>query len=175
MRFRTLSGMLAIALLAGSAVARADDTASSANSARFETLKKLAGDWVEIGKDGKPSDKITSSIRVTAAGSAVHETLFPGTPHEMVTMYHLDGADLVLTHYCILGNQPHMRAEPGTEANRFVFKFTGAGNLKSEDEQHMHQATLTILSDDHFQAEWVACENGKDCHQVHLDLMRKQK
>jgi hypothetical protein len=93
----------------------------------------------------------------------------------MVTMYHLDGDDLVLTHYCKLGNQPRMRAEPAKEANKIEFKFIGSTNLKSEDEQHMHQATLTIDGKDHFKTEWVSCKDGKTCHQVGFDLVRKQK
>ncbi len=175
MKLRSTSWIFVLALFTVAAYARVDKKTTSPNSERLEALKKLAGDWVEIGKDGKPSDKVVSSIRVTAAGSVVQETLFPGSDHEMVTMYHLDGADLVLTHYCMLGNQPRMRAEPGKEANRLVFKFIGGTNLKSEDENHMHQATLTIVSKDHFQAEWVACKDGKPCHTASFDLVRKQK
>lgn len=169
--YRTM-GIFLLVMAAGSV--RAGQKATSANAARFESLKKRAGDWVEISKDGKPGDAIASSIRVTAAGSVVQETIAPGTAHEMVTMYYLDGPDLVLTHYCILGNQPRMRAEPGSDVNRLAFEFTGGGNLKSEDENHMHQATLTILGKDHFQSDWVACENGKPCHEAHFDLVRKQ-
>jgi hypothetical protein len=102
MRYRTIAWMLPIALFAVAAAARGDEKTTSADAGRFEALKKLAGDWVEIGKDDKPTDKVVSSVRVTAAGSVVQETLFPDTAHEMVTMYHLDGADLVLTHYCAL-------------------------------------------------------------------------
>jgi hypothetical protein len=135
----------------------------------------LAGDWVAIGKDGKPTDQVVSSIRVTAAGTAIQETLFPGSAHEMVTMYYMDGADLVLTHYCAMGNQPRMRAEPGKDVNRIVFNFIGGTNLKSDDEQHMHQAAFTIEGKDRFKAEWVACKDGKPCHQVSFDLVRNQK
>ncbi|HUY92931.1 MAG TPA: hypothetical protein VMV10_29645 [Pirellulales bacterium] len=80
-----------------------------------------------------------SSIRVTSAGSAIEETLFPGGDHEMVTMYFIDGDKLLLTHYCALGNQPQMQAEPGEDAKRIAFKFVGATNLKSADELHMHE------------------------------------
>jgi hypothetical protein len=145
-----------------------------ASAQRFEALKKLAGDWVEVGKDGKPTDKVVSSIRVTSGGSAVQETLFPGSDHEMVTMYHLDGTDLVLTHYCFLGNQPRLRAEPGDEINKIVFKFVGATNLKSAEDHHINGATLTLDGSDHFKAEWVSCKDGKACHRVNLDLVRKQ-
>lgn len=175
MKSRRAFVLLVIGLLVLAASSRADDASTSANGQRFEALKKLAGDWVQVGEDGKPTDKLISSIRVTSAGSAVQETLFPGSDHEMVTMYHLDGADLVLTHYCALGNQPRMRAEPGKDVNRIVFKFIGGTNLKSSDAQHMDQVAFTIAGRDRFKSEWVSCKDGKPCHQVSFDLVRKSK
>jgi hypothetical protein len=163
--------MFGLALVAN--LLRADEKDASASTQRLEALKQLKGDWVELGKDGKPTDKLVSSIRVTSAGSTVQETLFPGTDHEMVTMYHLDGPDLILTHYCMLGNQPRMRAVQGANPNVIAFKFIGGTNLKSDDEQHMDQATLTIEGTDHFKAEWVSCKDGKSCHKVAFNLVRK--
>ena len=141
-----------VALLVGGAVARAEETARQANVKRLEALKGLAGEWVEVGKDGKPTDKVISSIRVTSAGHTVQETLFPGSDHEMVTMYHLDGDDLVLTHYCSLGNQPRLRAEPGTDVNKIAFKFVSSTNLKSPDDHHINGLTLSLEGRDHFKA-----------------------
>jgi hypothetical protein len=164
---------LVIALAAVAASSRAEDKAAPVNAQRFEALKNLAGDWVAVGEDGKPTDKVISSIRVTSAGSAIQETLFPGSDHEMVNMYHVDGADLILTHYCALGNQPRLRAEPGKDVNKIVFKFVSATNLKSNDDHHINQATFTLDGTDHFKAEWVSCKDAKTCHQVNLDLVRK--
>src|SRR5262249_25095171 len=118
MKLQTVSSLLTIALLAATASSPADEKAVATSAQRFEALKKLAGDWVMVGKDGKPTDTVVSSIRVTSGGSAIQETLFPGGEKEMITMYHLDGADLILTHYCMLGNQPRLRAEPGTDVNK---------------------------------------------------------
>src|SRR5207237_10320126 len=81
------------------------------SNARFDRLKKLAGDWTTGG-----AEPATASFRVTAGGSAVVETLFAGTPHEMVTVYTADGDDVKLTHYCMLGNQPTLRAKGGPAA-----------------------------------------------------------
>src|SRR5262245_26324092 len=81
-------------------------------NAGLEKMKSMAGTWVVADKDGKPTDEIASVIRVTAGGSAVHETIFPGQPHEMISMYTAEGSDLVMTHYCMLGNQPRMKADP---------------------------------------------------------------
>jgi hypothetical protein len=174
MKIRIAFSLLVLALAGVAAPSRAGEKAAPVNAQRFEALKKLAGDWVALGKDGKPTDKVVSSIRVTSGGTAVEETLFPGSNHEMVTMYHLDGDDLVMTHYCSLGNQPRLRAEPGTDVNRIVFKFVGATNLKSTDDPHIHGATFTLNGKDHFKAEWVACKDGKTCHQENLDLVRKK-
>lgn len=105
-------GLMLIAL---GAVARGGDTSGAAKAAKhagLERLKTLAGTWVEADADGKPTDKVVSVFKVTAAGSAVEETIFPGQPQEMVSIYHRDGADLLLTHYCALGNQPRMKADP---------------------------------------------------------------
>jgi hypothetical protein len=175
MKSATVCSMFAFALVSLAVSARAEEKASSVNAQRFAALKGLAGDWVALGKDGKPTDTIVSSIRVTAGGNTIQETLFPGTDHEMVTMYHLDGEDLILTHYCMLGNQPRMRADPGGDVNKIAFKFIGGTNLKSNDEHHMHQATLTLDGKDRFKAEWTSCKEGKACHQVSFDLVRKPK
>jgi hypothetical protein len=175
MKLRTVLSLLAFVLFAVVNSSKADDKSAPVSVQRFEALKKLAGDWVEVGKDGKPTDKVMSSIRVTSAGNTVQETLFPGSDKEMVTMYHLDGDDLVLTHYCALGNQPRLRAEPGKDVNTIVFKFVSSTNLKSNDDHHINGATLILDGKDHFKAEWVSCKDGKACHTVNLDLVRKQK
>jgi hypothetical protein len=175
MKFRAALALCAITVLTGGGATRAEEKAAPANVQRFEALKTLAGDWVALGKDGKATDKVISSIRVTSAGHTVQETLFPGSDHEMVTMYHLDGDDLVLTHYCSLGNQPRLRAEPGTDVNKIAFKFVSSTNLKSPDDHHINGLTLSLDGRDHFKAEWVSCKDGKACHQVNLDLVRKQK
>ena len=84
-------------------------------NAGFEKIKSLAGEWQvahapgEHGEHGEHAG--TVSYKVTAGGSAVLETLFAGTDHEMVTLFYMDGDDLTLTHYCMLQNRPLMRAE----------------------------------------------------------------
>src|SRR3954454_3288374 len=84
---------------------------SPAANAALEKMKKLAGTWLLADKDGKATDQVASIIKVTAGGSVVHETLFPGQPMEMISIYTTDGPDLVMTHYCVLGNQPRMKAD----------------------------------------------------------------
>jgi hypothetical protein len=142
----------------------------------LERLKKLAGTWVAADKDGKPTDQIVSVVKVTAAGSAVHETLFPGSPMEMISVYHRDGADLVMTHYCALGNQPRMKADPKSPANQLCFKFAGGTNLDPAKDKHMHEGTITFVDDDHIEWSGVCWEGGKPAkgHGCNMKLVRKK-
>jgi hypothetical protein len=129
-------------------------------NAGLEKMKKLAGTWVAADKDGKPTDRVVSIIKVTAGGSAVHETLFPGQPHEMVSIYTADGSDLIMAHYCVLGNQPRMKADPKSPANQIVFRFAGGTNLDPKKDKHMHEATLTFVGDDRIEVKGTGWENG---------------
>ena len=167
-----------LVLLALTAAGRGDDTTSGKAPAHpgLERMKKLAGTWVAVGKDGKPTDQVVSVIKVTAAGSAVHETLFPGQPHEMVSVYHRDGEDLVMTHYCALGNQPRMKADPKSPPNQLHFQFAGGTNLDPAKDMHMHEGTLTFVDADHIEFAGVAWEGGKpsETHCGTMKLVRKK-
>ena len=125
----------------------------------FEKLKGLAGNWEAKSKDGTT----TTSYQVVANGTAILERLHvPGDKGEMLTVYHLDGDRLVLTHYCEAGNQPHMQAEPYDAAsNQLVFDFAGGGNLSNPSVGHMHNVVFQFGDADQFSAKWTFQENGK--------------
>ena len=151
-------------------------TATAPANVGLEKMKKLVGTWVEADQDGNPTDKVVSVIKVTAGGSAVHETLFPGQPMEMISVYTAEGPDLVLTHYCMLGNQPRMKASAKSPANQLVFQFAGGGNLDPKKDKHMHAAKLTIVDADHIEIEGEGWEKGgpakEMCHG--MKLVRKK-
>ncbi len=169
------AGLIAVVLTAAS---RAEETPAKAKpvNASFEKIKKLAGTWVEADKDGKPTDKVVSVIKLTAGGSAVQETNFPGEAMEMVSLYHMDQSDLMMTHFCILGNQPRMKADPTAPANQIRWKFAGGTNLDPAKDAHMHGATVTFVDDDHLEIAGEAWENGKpsDAHCGTMKLVRKK-
>lgn len=169
-----LQGKLA---LAGESGAERGGSALAASIAadRFAMIKRLQGEWVRIGDDGRPTWEVVSIYRVTAGGSAVEETLFPGTEHEMVTLYHLDGSDLVLTHYCVNGNQPRMRAKPETKDGTLVFECAGGGNMASENDKHMHGAVIVWLDDDRISSEWQEYTDGEPSHTASFNLVRKER
>ena len=144
-------------------------------SASLERLKALTGEWV-AAEDGEMSKKgdLVARYAVTAAGSAVVETVFPGSPHEMVTVYHADGPDLVLTHYCMEGNQPRMRAKDA-KGPRFDFAYDGGTNIDPKRDRHMHSAWLELLGADEIRNEWTELADGKTVLVAKSHLVRKAR
>ncbi len=144
-----------------------------AESAQFTNLKSLVGTWQGTGgKEGEEANPIVVTYALTAAGSTVMETVFVGTPMEMVTMYHMDGEDLVLTHYCMAANQPTMTAQPSDNPNVIPFEFTGGANIVTGQELHMHRAVHTFINPDHIQSRWTLFIGGQPDHTALLDLHR---
>jgi hypothetical protein len=150
-------------------------SAAPPTHAAFERVKALAGEWV-AAEDGEMMKKgdLVARYAVTAAGSAVVETVFPGSPHEMVTVYHPDGADLVLTHFCMEGNQPRMRAKEPRGA-RFEFAYDGGTNIDPRRDRHMHSAWLEIVGADEIRNEWTEHAEGKTVLVVRSHLVRKAR
>jgi hypothetical protein len=145
-------------------------------NAGLDKMKTLVGTWVAADKDGKPTDDVVSVIKLTAGGSVIHETLFPGQPHEMVSIYTVDGPDLVMTHYCMLGNQPRMKASTKSPGNKLNFEFAGGSNLDPKKDRHMHSAILTIVDADHYEVDGTGWENGAPAKEMcnGMKLVRKK-
>jgi hypothetical protein len=141
---------------------------------QFAMIKSLEGTWAgKAAHEGGESFPVEVRYRVTAAGSAVEETLFPGTEHEMVTLYHLDGDRLMLTHYCSAGNQPTMVAEKAAEDSKTIrFRFLRATNMRSSADAHMHQAEMT-LEGERLRSQWTMFQDGRPTEEARFELTRK--
>lgn len=141
----------------------------------FEKIKGLAGEWVWDGDvpEGFDPSGVAASYRVTSAGSAVLETLLPGTPHEMITVYYLDEKNVALTHYCALANQPQMKAAK-MDGNTVAFEFCGGCNIDPAKDMHMHDAKFEFVDADHFKSWWRAWADGKQTEEAGFTLKRKK-
>ena len=150
----------------------------------FDRLKALAGTWTgsavpegaaaeheEEGHDGN----VTHQFRVSANGSVVMETMNPGTDHEMINMYHLDGDELMLTHYCAAGNQPRMRLDRDASAeNVLAFDFDGGTNLDPDVDMHIHAARISFVEDGHMMSAWTPYMNGEPAGKMTFHLTRSE-
>lgn|SRR5215467_7914402 len=126
-------------------------------AAALERLKGLAGEWNAESTHGKGH----SQFQVVAGGSVVMERFTEPGGAEMLTAYHLDGEKLVLTHYCMAGNEPRMVAEKfDAGSGELRFAFAGGANI-GQSTGHMHDAAFRLLSNDRFDAKWDFVEGGK--------------
>jgi hypothetical protein len=154
--------LLAIASLALASVtlqaAEAGKTSSLDTAAAFSRLKSLVGEWEADTQMGKAH----VTYELIAGGTALVERERGEKMPEMMTVYHLDGKRLILTHYCMAGNQPRMQAQSFDPATgELQFRFLDATNLTSPDAGHMHNVTLHIVDDRHLATEWQFYENGQ--------------
>ena len=181
MKIRTLLSMAVIVVAATSmAMTFADGTtpekaSASIATAQFEQLKTLAGEWRGTGTHGEDVMEAIISYRITAAGSVVMETMAAGTEFEMITMYHLNGEELMLTHYCALKNQPRMKATPSSDTSTIAFTYLDGTNMASDQVPHMHGVTFDFLGEDQIKTVWTMHADGAEQSHAKFSLKRVVK
>lgn len=129
--------------------------------ALFERMKKLEGDW--RGKSTKGWEDL-SRVKVIAKGSAILFDSFDAHPNEtMLTLVHWDLDRVLLTHYCVAGNQPRLEATSIEENGRKVtFTFVDATNLPSRNKGHMDKLVMRFIDDSHYSSQWTWYQDGKE-------------
>ena len=138
--------------------ANAKSDRSTGAAAAFSRLKALAGEWEADSQMGK----VHVSYEVVAGGAALLERESSEKMPVMLTVYYVHGDRLLLTHYCMAGNQPRMQAKRFDAATgELEFQFLDATNLANPDAGHMRSAKIRFADDRHFSAEWQFYENGK--------------
>ena len=152
-------------------------------TAEFEQLKSLIGTWEgEMPMEGKEGDarhqdmppmKVTLEYRLTAGGSAIQETFSPGTPMEMITMYHDRGGRLSLTHYCMLGNQPRMDLQ-GSGEDHLKFAFSKQNELNRSEGTQMCGLELFFVDENNITQRWTTVQDGAELPSRDMHLTRVQ-
>jgi hypothetical protein len=132
-------------------------------------VKALEGKWEMVGDDGKP--QLATTYQVSSGGNVVREVMFPGASHEMTNVYHMDGSDLVMTHYCAVGNQPRMRAARKS-GNTIHFTFDSVTNHTSRSQTCMREMSLEVVDNDHIVQRWKSYQDGKPVEGADFVLTR---
>jgi hypothetical protein len=147
---------------------------AAVNCPALDPFKSLAGKWVGKMGTGSESHDAVVTYKVTSNGSAVVETIDPGGAHEMVTVIHPDGDELVLTHYCAIGNQPRMKASGKSDGKNVKFAFVDATNLKSPNDMHMHDVAFEFVDKDTIKTTWRNFLDGKP-HETATFVLKRAK
>jgi len=150
--------MASLAVAAVALQAAGPKSEPNSDAAAFARLKTLAGEWEANTAMGK----VHLSYEVIAGGTALVEHESGEKMPAMLTVYHLDGDRLLLTHYCMAGNQPRMQARAfNAETGELEFQFLDATNLSGPGAGHMHNARFRFIDNDHLASQWDFYENGQ--------------
>lgn len=127
----------------------------------FEQFQRLEGDWNCKSTKGWEAK---SGWRTIAGNSCVMQTEIDAHPGEtMLTVFHMDGPHLMLTHYCVARNQPRMRATSiSPDGKEVTFTFLDSTNLASRDKGHMDRAVYKFADDGTYTTQWTWYQNGQE-------------
>jgi hypothetical protein len=132
------------------------------------------------GGEWHAADGTVASYVEYAKGTVVLEKLVMGGQKEsMVTMYSVDGGDVVLTHYCNRNHASRMASRATSEVSRATsavpgatsdvhdvqvlrFELIGGTNLPVVGGGYMSGLELRFVDHDHFRAVWSIRAAAKD-------------
>ena len=143
-------------------------------------LTTTNGDWVagasgaqhEHGAPAAGSRSVVS-VKTKAAGSAVVHTYAQGTPGEMETVFHMDGDQLLLTHYCALQNAPVLKFVKSDKPGELKFEFQGGTNFDPTIDAHLHASTFVIKDANTIEQNSTVFANGKVNQELKTLLHRR--
>jgi hypothetical protein len=150
-----VSTLIVVMLSASYAMAEADPHKA------FDLLKGMEGNWSGQNQQGQT---VEVSFRPISGGTAVMSEIHGHGPENMVTMFHMDGDRLLMTHYCGAGNQPRMKVT-SADSKSVSFEFFDGTNIGPNDG-HMQHVTFTEPDANHHVEEWVFLDHGKEMRQL---------
>src|SRR5947207_3861289 len=105
---RIRNALLVILALSSVVLLLAETRSKIATNPAFDKMKSLAGKWEGSAMEDGKAIPTTAHFQLISDGSVLMGWLNEGIADEMVTMFHVDGSDLMATHYCSAHNQPRM-------------------------------------------------------------------
>jgi hypothetical protein len=171
MRRRQLSLILTCTWLLGQSFGQTRE------SAVFEKLLALSGNWegsYTWSGGRSASGKIEAEYYTTGNGSAVVEDLTVDGVKSMTSVYHLNGTELRMTHFCAAQNQPRLKATSISPDNSQIeFSMVDITNLRSPAAGHVQDLEVRFLTTDHITLQFRFVAEGKYSDEL-MDLKRKK-
>jgi hypothetical protein len=138
-----------------------DNSAATA----FGSLKALVGDWagtLEWTGARTGTGSMNAAYYLTGNGSALVENLIVDGATVMTSVYHLDGTDIRMTHYCGAQNQPRLKAERIDSAHGALdFGFVDITNLRAPDAPHVRGLELRLIDSNHITVTFLFLSGDK--------------
>jgi hypothetical protein len=150
-------------------------SAQEKGAAAFEKLHALAGNWEGTlvwsgARTG--TGKLKAKYSITSYGSAIVEDLIMDGVPSMTSVYHMDGPDLRVTHFCGAQNQPRLKASAiDLDKGQVTFSFVDITNLRSPTAGHVHGLEIRFLDPNHITLRFLFTGDGKESEEL-IDLQR---
>src|SRR4030095_3953987 len=148
------------------------------SSKALSQIKALIGNWsgtFQWSGGRHDSGSMNATYYLTGNGSAVVENLMNESTPVMTSVYHLDGPDLRLTHFCGAQNQPRLKARHIDLGHGAIdFEFVDATNLRSPDAPHVHGLEIRLVDADHLILTFLF-QSGSVESREEINLKRSEK
>jgi hypothetical protein len=144
----------------------------------FDRMSGLVGEWagtLEWTGARTASGTLNATYSLTGNGSALIETLIMGGTPSMTTVYHLDGPDLRMTHFCGAHNQPRLKATRiDVDGGGVDFGFVDVTNVGPKNPGYVHAFELRMLDADRLHLKFVFAAGEKEAIED-ISLQRVKK
>jgi hypothetical protein len=138
----------------------------SAGARALNQLRTLAGNWegtFEWTGARSGNGAMKASYYTTGNGSAVVENLVMESAPVMTSVYHLDGGDLRMTHFCAAQNQPRLKARQIDLAKGIIdFDFVDITNLPAPDAPHVRGLEMCLIDPNHLTITFLFQSGDKE-------------
>jgi hypothetical protein len=155
--------LFVVGLLTCSSLRAADE---STGARALNQLKTLAGNWegtFEWTGARSANGAMKAMYYTTGNGSAVVENLIMENATVMTSVYHLDGADLRMTHFCGAQNQPRLKAGQIDLAKGSIdFDFVDITNLRAPDAPHVRGLEMRLIDPNHLRITFLFQSGDKE-------------
>lgn len=122
----------------------------------FESLTLLVGQWSGIAPGGH---RLRVEYSLHANNSVLMEHWHLRTA-DALTLYHMDGDQLMATHYCPLCNQPRLNLIE-QNGSQLHFACVSATNLQNASDEHQHTFEIKLIDEQHFWRSESYIASGK--------------
>jgi hypothetical protein len=132
----------------------------------LDRLRGLSGAWkgsFEWSGGRTGTGEVKAAYQVTGNSSAVIENLVMGKESvpSMTSVYHLDGSELRMTHYCAAQNQPRLRATRiADDVAEVEFSFVDGTNMVAHPA-HVEALGIRFVTTDRLVLQFTFDAGGK--------------
>jgi hypothetical protein len=124
----------------------------------FQSLRALVGEWQGRAGNGR---SVLVSYRLIANDTVLVETWTMSPTRTSMTVYHMDGDNLLATHYCPQGNQPRLQYQPELSGDRLEFRFRDSTNLPDANAAHQHAFWVRVDGSETFTRDETYVQDGE--------------